>query len=636
MRALREFILRSSLMRKKSSGFCLQRFVLALVLSFCWLAAPLAQAQSTQTNDVTPYEALKGRFSELGLIGKNRVKTYKDFLLYNQKNFTPEEWNRLNSELSLFGNQALPRFEVQQIEGTKQKGLAKVVVHDGGYTMSLEADLKNGGHIKLNGESIPLSKLTEKMAQNPSIQRLSQAMLREAFKQDLFPTYEVFKELNARDQAMIFAHLRLMYDLAHKILGNSNDVANLETLKKFWAGILIPKALAEKKGVNKKDFCDIAGYISIYFEDTCSVKRIEPTLPKHLKTLYRENNKMCGKDYISCNPILYGYKSPGLEPYCIEVSDKDESSFQKATKECADKSPLDTPEQVEAYLLSLIKKNTHPKLDGLKSLAQIGESIDSKKKYDAVKKDLVDPILRFIQEAIDVCTKDRPGGKTHEPHQKTACESLKKRKADLVGNYNKLEIKFAGGGQPPYLALGSSKEAEAPAAIAPSTGMPLGAAGELQKRADPTGRLERAADGASSAVIVRSAPPAPAAPVPTLNSDKRNLETYAGQGAVLLPQATVPKVAPAQGQTIQQEASKGAIILPPTPASSESSNKGFFCSSHFPLCAGIGAGLLAALLVNRNKPKSNDTVFGNVDASKPVNKTEGGQGVPSTTGYGVR
>ncbi len=281
------------------------------------------------------------------------------------------------------------------------------------------------------------------MNDSPSMRkRFVQQLLRSPLEM----TPQVWKFLTPYDQAMFMVNLRLIHDAAVNVLDKYKVKERVTSgLEKLF--FETAHAAGEEGGA-----CIVGGWESVYRGGRCSAAT------EDLKDRPESLNLSCPNDGFACRPTLFGMN--GERPHCISRS---RSVINFATRECGQKAPIGTPQDIKKLLESLMK---------VRNVTQAATFT-----HEQVSR-LVEGYNSDIDKAIQICS----AGNHLDPNQNnspdSACGVLETRKLNLQQALDALGVQAAvtppAQSQPGVLGAcgeGGAAPGAAPAA-APAGGAP--------------------------------------------------------------------------------------------------------------------------------------------------------------------
>lgn len=285
--------------------------------------------------------------------------TYNDLYNRSAHTLTPASQGLMEAWLKNFGQQKLPQPQAQIIKDKNGKEQVKVILNQGGKTVTMTFSPENKNSVNINGVNLHISEardltvvLAKLASKDSSLRPLARAITNNpptVSKKWQGLTAKQIMKLKPLQRVQYFSHLRESVEAAQKVL----DLQQKPQKKtSYLLHPLIAADLAWAAETAKSlqgQSCMVSGNLSVYEGGKCEPFPGSPN-QHHPPAQHSQCEGFSGKNRVACNPLFYGYQDNG-RPFC---QDPNRSNFTNtATAECNRMSGLDgtegSPERIKAY-----------------------------------------------------------------------------------------------------------------------------------------------------------------------------------------------------------------------------------------------------------------------------------------------
>lgn len=402
--------------------------------------APLAQGKQAESENLKMVSEV---LTEMGLVGPNKAKNVGEMWDRTRSKYSIKEQVYLNP--GSHRKDPIPKVTLLPVDGKGKADIVKMIMNQGKETMTVEFLNESENIIKINGiglteqDLLSSERIQTKLMGIPSIRESVLKQKKEMLSRSIIPTSQQFKVMTRLDLAYYRMHIAEILASTEAVFNSQlPKTASYELLKQKYqvaleaftglSALAVTTQKSSTRGTRKDtddpgNQCIINGFVSSYaFGKSgtyCAQNNIQ--IGDDQKDNLAKLKKGCTeKGTFPCNPEFF-LSSEGTS-LCVGIG-RGSADKRESTKKCLEKSAKGT-EMVQA-----IQK--YNKLGDSDLTKPIPET-----EYLALKKKL-DEIESALDAAIKVC--ENPG-KIREPGQKSACESLKTQKSDLVEAIAKLQM----------------------------------------------------------------------------------------------------------------------------------------------------------------------------------------------------
>jgi len=384
----------------------------------------------------------------------SKMRPYYPKTLRNQM----DEWARLNR------NELMPEFQVGTYKDGEGKERVRLMLTKDKqtYTASYNPD-SNGKFLKVNNVFLTrddmkyfeqaISKLYHGDKGIQSV--IAKTPAKNPRRPNLALSYDEFSRLKPAQRAEYMLRVRYVMEEAERVHAayRGQQALNEKKHEFFVKMLLLEDAYAAAQRTCKngaklikgvcpgEDRCIVNGYVAQYGTDgSCGGKgpgweALKAQIDKYGGSGCSQKTE---KDFISCNPLVYGYSDQG-KPFCVKNAGASSAIYRASSDACPTASKLrkGTPDEqadkkriIESYLA----QSDPEKLKKLKEaggLAFNEEGKVSKDQYDLIEKYLKE-LNEYVGDATTMCdTLPHSDIQKVRDEQRTACEGLRVRWMDI-------------------------------------------------------------------------------------------------------------------------------------------------------------------------------------------------------------